>query len=466
MDIPPADYGTMDDAPSPSSSTSETPLLPPTSEKYPPSQRRLLIGLSVVSVLSGSLIAVMVPFFPAEAARRGVSQTVISGVFSCFALTQVLLYPLVGPLAVRVGVTRLYNIGIVTAGISTVAFGTLYYIPGGSGFIAACFVVRMLEAAGTAAVAACSFTIIGNQFSERSSSVVALVSAAQSAGLSIAPAVGGGLYAAAGFGLPFYSLGIVMVVVALINMRFMPAVVKTEQQSSNVLQMLRTFSSSLENWVCLLIVFSYSLGFFTFESCVAPYADTVLGITPATLGLYFTVATGSYVLTSFVWARLAERTANPYPVMALCLFLVVISQLLIPPVSFLGLQPTWWVFGLGMTLQEALFGGAYIPCFQLMLKATVRAGLTDDLHTHAFVSSVFWSAYSLGTVVGPVIGGVLVDTYGFPVMMVAVATLTLLVAMLTAWQACVKGCRTVRSSQSTAARMEVPTTDSLANTGG
>ncbi|KAF0297046.1 MFS-type transporter SLC18B1 [Amphibalanus amphitrite] len=347
-------------------------------------RRRLLAGLAVVSVLSGSLIAVMVPFFPSEAASRGVSQTTISGVFSCFALTQMLLYPLVGPLALRLGVTRLYNIGIATAGVSTIAFGTFYLIPGGAGFIAACFAARVVEAAGTAAVSACGFTIIGNQFSGRSSSVVALVSAAQSAGLSVAPAIGGGLYAAAGFGLPFYVLGSVMVVTAAVNMRFMPAVEKTDDSPSDVTKMFRTFAASPENWLCLLIVFCYSLDFFTFESCVAPYA------------------------------------------------------LLIPPASFLGLQPTWWLFGLGMTLQEALFGGAYIPCFQLMLAASVRAGLHDDLRTHAFVSSVFWSAYSLGTVVGPLAGGLLVDAYGFPLMMTAVAALTLTVALLTACQACVR----------------------------
>ncbi|XP_043213496.1 MFS-type transporter SLC18B1-like [Amphibalanus amphitrite] len=440
-DPQPPNYGTMAATP-PFSAPSDPAGSPRTPAKSSPRQRRLLAGLAVVCVLSGSLIAVMVPFFPSEAASRGVSQTTISGVFSCFALTQMLLYPLVAPLALRLGVTRLYNIGIATAGVSTIAFGTFYHIPGGAGFIAACFVARVVEAAGTAAVSACGFTIIGNQFSGRSSSVVALVSAAQSAGLSVAPAIGGGLYAAAGFGLPFYVLGSVMVVTAAVNMRFMPAVEKTDDSPSDVTKMFRTLAASPENWLCLLIVFCYSLDFFTFESCVAPYAVAALGITPATLGLYFTVATGSYVFTSILWARLAERTTNPYSMMSLCLLLVSASQLLIPPASFLGLQPTWWLFGLGMTLQEALFGGAYIPCFQLMLAASVRAGLHDDLRTHAFVSSVFWSAYSLGTVVGPLAGGLLVDAYGFPLMMMAVAALTLTVALLTACQA---GVRTFRA---------------------
>ena len=437
----PAYSGATPDNQADTPASETTPLVPRASGGYSSLQRRLLVGLTIVSVLNGSLMAVMIPFFPVEAARRGVSQALISGVFSCFALAQVAVYPLVGPLALRVGVTRLYNAGIATAGLSTLAFGALFYIPGGSGFIAACFVARMVEAAGTAAVSACAFTIIGNQFTERTSSVVALVSAAQSVGLSVAPAIGGGLYALAGFGLPFYVLGGAMIITAVINAQFMPAVTKKDDTPADVLRMFQSFAGSPDNWLCVLIVFSYTLAFVTFASCAAPYADGVLGITPATLGLYFTVAAGSYVVTSFLWARLAERSHNPYRVMALCLLLVSGSQMLIPPVPLLGLQPHWWLFGLGMTLQEALYGGAYIPCFQLMLAATVRAGLPDDLSTHAFISSVYWSMYSLGTVVGPLAGGLLVDAYGFPLMMSVMTVETLLVTLLTAAQAIVRSCQ-------------------------
>ncbi|XP_037090793.1 uncharacterized protein LOC119111072 [Pollicipes pollicipes] len=232
-----------------------------------------------------------------------------------------------------------------------------------------------------------------------------------------------------------------MIVTAIVNQRFMPPVVKTVEPDVRTSHMLRCFAGARENWLCLLIVFFYSFDFLTFESCVAPYVDRVLGITPATLGLYFLAATGSYVLTSPVWARLADACRNPYPMMAACILTVTVGTLIIPPSPLLGLAPRWWLFGLGMTLQEAFFGGAYIPCFQQMLQASVRRGLPDDLHTHAFVSSVYWSVYSLGTVVGPVSGGLLVDSFGFPVMMTCVAALTLLLFLLTLAQAVATSCR-------------------------
>ena len=447
----PASYGAthVDTAEPVSLADSQAPLVGRASggestRRYSPHQRRLLLGLAVVSMLNGSVMAVMEPFFPAEAARRGVSQTLISGVFSCFALTQLVLYPLVAPLSLRVGVTRLYNVGIATAGVSTVAFGALIHVPGGAPFIAACYVGRVVEAAGTACVAACAFTIIGNQFGDCASSAVALVTAAQSIGIMVAPAVAGGLYALAGFGLPFYAIGGAMIVTAIVNVQLMPAVVKEKDSAGGLSHMLRTFAGSRESCVCLALVFCYMFTFFAFVPSAAPYADQELGVSSVTTCLFFTFAAGSCVIMSPVWGWLAGRLANPYPMMSASLLLVTLSHLLMAPAPLLGLQPTWWLFALGMALEEAAFGGAYIPCFQLMLAATVRAGLPDDLRTHAFISSVYWSGYSLGIVVGPLAGGALMDAYGFQLMMMAVAGETLLMALLAAAQAVSKHAQLTR----------------------
>ncbi|XP_037089751.1 multidrug resistance protein 2-like [Pollicipes pollicipes] len=322
---------------------------------------------------------------------------------------QMIASPLVGRLAPVVGVTRLYNIGIATAGLTTITFGTLNYIHGKDAFVVACFLVRLVEAVGTAAVSGCAFTIIG-------------------------------LYAVAGFGMPFYVLGGTMVGAALLNQWMMPPLVKCERNAVPFLSMLSMFGQSSKNWLCLMIVFLYSFVFLTFDACVAPYANDVLGITPSTLGLYFLVATTVYALTSFMWARLSEHSRNPYVQMSLCLLATTGSLLLIAPSPLLNTAPRWWLLGLGQTLLEGFFGGAYIPCFSQMLQESVRKGLADDLVTQAFVSSVYWTGYSLGSVVGPVSGGLLVDAYGFPVMMTCMAGLALLVWLLTVMQAVGTAC--------------------------
>ncbi|XP_037074450.1 MFS-type transporter SLC18B1-like [Pollicipes pollicipes] len=228
-------------------------------------QKKQLALLALVTVLNGSLAALMFPFFPAEASSRGLPQTLISGVFSCFALTQLIACPLVGRLTPVVGVSRVFSMGIATAGITTVVFGTLQHLKDSTAFIAACFAVRMLEAVGAAAVNTCCSTIVASRMPERAGTAIGLVAAGQSVGLAVAPAIGGGLFAAGGFCLPFYVLGGLMLAAAA-------------------------------TWVCLAVVVVYAAGFSTFSSCLSPYAQAALGVSPSQLGLLYLLASGAYAL--------------------------------------------------------------------------------------------------------------------------------------------------------------------------
>ncbi|KAF0298241.1 MFS-type transporter SLC18B1 [Amphibalanus amphitrite] len=113
----------------------------------------------MVAVMDGSLIAIMIPFFPVEAASRGVSQAAISGVFSCYAVAKMMLSPLVGRLAPKIGISRLYNIGLALAGVTTLLYGLLNRIDDTQTFMGAAFAVRLVEAVGSAAISTCGYTI-------------------------------------------------------------------------------------------------------------------------------------------------------------------------------------------------------------------------------------------------------------------------------------------------------------------
>ncbi|XP_037074449.1 MFS-type transporter SLC18B1-like [Pollicipes pollicipes] len=385
----------------------------PSCRPSPGRRRKQLALLALVTALTGSLAALMFPFFPAEASSRGLPQTLISGVFSCFALTQLIACPLVGRLTPVVGVSRVFSMGIATAGVTTVVFGALQHLERTRpAFIAACFAVRMLEAVGAAAVNTCCSTIVASRMPERTGTAIGVLTAAQSVGLAVAPAVGGGLFAAGGFGLPFYVLGGLMLAAAAAPL-----------------------AATTETWVCLAVVVVYAAGFSTFSSCLSPYAQAALGVSPSQLGLLYLLASGAYAVTSVPWGWLLEHARNPYYVMSACLLTAAGGLLLMPPAAVLGLQPSVWLLGAGMLLHETVFGGAYTPCLGRLLAAARACQLPDDLATRALVSSLFGGAFACGLVVGPVSGGALVDWLGFPAMMTALAAVTALMALLTLLQA-------------------------------
>ena len=428
-------------------SSDSTEKQPNRDEAAPPAafsttQKQLLAGLALANILNGSLIAVMIPFFPVEAASRGVPQTTISALFSCFAIGQMLLSPLVGRLAPVFGVTRLYNIGISLAGLSTIVFGSLHHIQDTDLFVTACFLARLVEAAGMAAVTTCGYTIAGSQFPGRVNTAVAWLGSSLTAGLALTPIFWGGLYALGGFGTPFYTLGVVMLAVAAFNCWLMPTVQESSSRHRpQFCQTLAVFLSSTDNWICMVTVFMFSTDFTTVDASIAPYANSVLGITPAMIGLYLFVSTSLYVVANFFWGWLAERYSFPFAQIAPCLMMCSLGLLLIAPSPLLGLGPSKFLLGFGLSVEEIFFGGAFTPCYKTMLDASIARGLDDSLTTQSFVSSMLQTMYTMGIAVGPVSGGALIDSYGFPVMTTVLAFVTMIVGVLVAIRAFVKcGC--------------------------
>ena len=438
-----------------SASTEEQPRIAAASPAaFSTAQKQLLAGLALANILNGSLIAVMIPFFPVEAASRGVPQTTISALFSCFAIGQMLLSPLVGRLAPVFGVTRLYNIGIIVAGLSTIVFGSLHHIKDTQMFVAACFLTRLVEAAGMSAVTTCGYTIAGSQFPGRVNTAVAWLGSSLTAGLALTPIFWGGLYALGGFGMPFYTLGVVMLAVAAFNFWLMPKVQESANRRQPMFcQTLAVFLSSSDNWICMATVFMFSTDFSTVDASIAPYANSVLGITPAMIGLYLFISTSLYVVANFFWGWLAERSHFPFALIAPCLLMCGLGILLMAPSPLLGMEPSKFLLAFGLSVEEIFFGGAFTPCYKTMLDASIEHGLEDSLTTQSFVYSMLQTMYTLGVAVGPVSGGALIDKYGFPVMTTVLAFITMALSVLVVVKAFVKyGCCKDASTAADAAR--------------
>ncbi|XP_043212599.1 MFS-type transporter SLC18B1-like, partial [Amphibalanus amphitrite] len=173
-----------------------------------------------------------VPFFTHEAHARGLDSTASGAVYSCFALAQVLAFPVIGWLAPRFGVARLDVLGSVFVGISTVVFGLLDYISQPVPFLAWSLITRVAEAVGTSAAQTSARTIIINQFPERVNLAISIEEFMMGAGLCLGPALGGALYAAGGYGLPNYALGALFFFTAAASPAVMPTVTDHSTEGS------------------------------------------------------------------------------------------------------------------------------------------------------------------------------------------------------------------------------------------
>ncbi len=186
---------------------------------------------AIADFSSAICVSLQAPFYPKEAERKGATPAEYGLVFGIFELTVFIVSPLLGKNLGRFGVKRVFNIGILTTGTCSILFGLLDKIPDGTTFIALSFVIRTLEAVGNSGFLTASFSIIAKEFPDRVATMFATLETFFGIGLIVGPTVGGALYQAGGYSLPFAALGGLLMSVALMTYFVLPA--KYDEDEAN-----------------------------------------------------------------------------------------------------------------------------------------------------------------------------------------------------------------------------------------
>lgn len=161
----------------------------------------------MVCFTSYLLMAILAPFFPSEASRKGMTQTISGLTFSIYALVIMLSSPIFGKILPIVKAKPMLLVGVAVSGLANIGFGLLDKVDEGSWFTASSLVMRSLEGLGAAAFSTASYTYIMHTFPDDVSAAMGLTETFIGIGETIGPAIGGGLYAVGGYGLPFFVLG-------------------------------------------------------------------------------------------------------------------------------------------------------------------------------------------------------------------------------------------------------------------
>ncbi|GFQ98152.1 MFS-type transporter SLC18B1 [Trichonephila clavata] len=193
-------------------------------KKYTPTQWVTLITLAFGNFCVGSCVSLQAPFFPAEAERKGATATEYGFIFGIFQLTIFVTAPLMGKIVSNVSPKFLLNSGILSVGVTCILFGTLDLVSSTTSFVALAFVVRTVEGVGAAALRTALYTIIASQFPDGIGTTFAVLETFIGVGMIVGPTVGGALYDLGGYGLPFYVVGTVVILDAIVIFFILPDV--------------------------------------------------------------------------------------------------------------------------------------------------------------------------------------------------------------------------------------------------
>ncbi|XP_053601631.1 MFS-type transporter SLC18B1-like [Plodia interpunctella] len=395
-------------------------------------QRLTLASLALVDFMSFCSMSIMAPFFPREASMKGLSDTMCGMVFSFYAVVMFVTSPVFGKFLPKVGAKFLFTTGMFVAGACNVLFGTLVLVDDKTTFTALCFLVRGLEALGASAYATASYVFVVNAFPDSIGSVLGILETFVGLGMSVGPAIGGLLYSIGGFGLPFYSLGIVMVFTVPINYFLLTDCEEYVygSKTASIMRLVKIPSIIITGLVIVIVSNTWAFLDPTLEPHLRQF-----NLSTKQIGLIFLLFSSLYGIFSPVWGWVADRVHNHWCMMVWGLFLSSVGLLLLGPCPYIpGLTRDLWLDLVALSILGMSVALTLLPTFQGVLTSSIyEGGCPEALATYSAVAGLWSCCYSLGEVLGPAVGGVLTQFYGFPLTatMCAAACFSMAVVTLT-----------------------------------
>ncbi|XP_060518537.1 MFS-type transporter SLC18B1-like [Cylas formicarius] len=394
--------------------------------KFTFKQKLTLILLAAADFICFCSMSIMAPFYPVEVAQKGFSESMAGFVFGFYALVVFLSSPLFGKTLPKSGAKFLFIFGLFISGISNGLFGLLDRIANNQIFVVASFLIRGFEALGASAYATAGYVIIVDIFPDNAGAVRGLLETFVGLGLSAGPGIGGVLYAIGGFGMPFYVVGIVTIIIALTNMYLLPTPEKHEVEKCGSLLDLLKLPAVLVTSI-VLIVNSITSSFL--EPTLEPHLRK-FNLSPSQIGLFFLILSATYGVCSPIWGWLTDRIDNYSWLMTTGLFCnSVVLLFLGPSPLFPFLEDSIALNIVTLAILGIFIAMTLMPTYQFLLDSSLENGFSDCIGTHSVIAGLWSSIYSLGEFIGPVLGGTLLENFNFPITSTTMSLLNFLAAI-------------------------------------
>eukprot|EP00731_Ephydatia_muelleri_P023506 Em0015g1089a len=379
-----------------------------------PSRLKNVLAFAVCCFLNLVLscaFSILGPFFPIEAAQKGVSSTLIGSIVSASPFCVVILSPFFGYYGSSIGVRFMLLISTLVLGLSFSLFGLVSKIgEEGGTFIAICIILRLFHGTGTAMFFTSSYALSTALYPKNIGLVMGLLEVAAGMGFAIGPAVGSGLYELGGFLLPFVVIGACPLFLLVPLYIFLPdSDIPVQRLSSRaVCTLLRSFPM-LCIALCNVLALA-ALGFFT--STFSPFLVNKLHISLPHVGLVFLAGPALYMLAALVAGPLSDKFGTR-PFIICGLFICAAGYFLVGPADFIA-SPRLWLTIVSFTAIG--FGAAltFVPAYADLLNIAKSLDTGYNLESlTTVVSGIISSALSCGDMLGPFVGGVLTDYLDF-----------------------------------------------------
>ena len=401
-------------APSVASSGYATPSTPEDAkdaadewEYFKRTKCRVLLLSMVLGFASEFLLWMLAPFFPLEALSRGVSTEVVGLVFACHPIALSISSQIAPWLMRNVEPFVILQRTLLIQAVFIASFGLAGTIQSGVPFAACACVNRLLLGLMSGINEPCSQAVTLRLVpSHAVAYAFGLIIASRFSAMVIGPVMGGVLYDAGGFPLPFLVSGLIFLCLGVLTMYVgatTPVASLPPAASISVWRLLRLRGVLM----MLLCIFLLWFNVMFLEPCFEPVlASPPYSLDSTHLGLILSAATFGMVSTMSLSGRL-NGILDPYTQHTIGFLIVVTALPFLGPTPHFHLQPHIALF-IGALVLTYIGVGLVGPTQSVLcLRILSQAGLSQQEVASALAAAnVTFS--TLGSLCGPLVAGALV----------------------------------------------------------
>lgn len=353
-------------------------------------------------------IGLVIPVLPTIMNELQISGTVVGYMVAAFAVTQLIASPFAGKWIDQFGRKRMIVLGLIVFGFSEFLFGM-----GKS--IEVLFISRMLGGISAAFIMPGVTAFIADITThEARAKALGYMSAAISTGFIIGPGIGGFL-AEIGTRVPFYSAGVLGVLAAVLSQFLLKEPEHSQEEVPLPGQQTGLRRIFIPMYlIAFVLIFVLSFGLAAFESLFSLFVDRKFGFTPKDIAI---IITGSGIVGAIAQVVLFDRLVKRIGEIRLIRYSLIASAILVMLMTYVSSY-----FTILLTTFVVFTG------FDL-----IRPAITSYLskiagNEQGFVGGMNSTFTSLGTIFGPIIGGILFDInlnypYYFAAIVLLIGTL-------------------------------------------
>lgn len=346
-----------------------------------------VLALSIFSSMLG--VGIVAPLLPLYAEKMGATGIWIGTIFAGFSISRAIVMPIVGKLSDRSG-RKVF----LTVGLLTYAIISLGYIWAGNPFQLT--LVRLIQGVAAGMVIPIAQAYVGDISPEAEEGKwQGYFNAAFFSGFGFGPLMGGALTDHFGMKVAFFTMGGLNLLGFLMVIFFLPEAVPKEIRDQSRPSFRKIVRSDIIKGL-LDFRLAFSMGRGAFAGFLPIFAGMYIGLTPTRIGIL--IAANILVMSLLQpFGGLISDIFNRR-------FLVIAGSIV--NITFLALISSgtnFWQL-LGICTLGSLGGGISVPAASaLMVEEGRKFGMGSTM-------AIFGMAFSIGMAIGPLLGGVIVDT--------------------------------------------------------